>query len=230
MEFASIQTPAAAFVAGLITSLHCAGMCGPLACWLAPVRPEEDATTIFATYQTSRLLSYSTLGALAGALGQVPLARMSESALKYVPWLLVVFFLALALRVEKRLPKPVFAVRWLMKLQTWNRGRSRTTVAATLGLATPLVPCGPLYFLVAIAAMSGSALNGLEFMLAFGLGTLPLLWLAQAQFGWLRRWLSPASVVRLQVSVAALAALVIAWRLRSTLGLPGPSASEWVCF
>ena len=30
MEFAAVNSPAAAFVAGLVTSLHCAGMCGPL--------------------------------------------------------------------------------------------------------------------------------------------------------------------------------------------------------
>jgi uncharacterized protein len=230
MEFAGIQTPTAAFMAGLITSLHCAGMCGPLACWLSPVRPEEDGTTIFATYQTARLTSYGVLGAVAGGVGAMPLAWVSESAMRYVPWLLVLFFVALAFRVEKRLPKPLFAVRWLLRLQTWNRGRSRTTVAATLGLSTPLIPCGPLYFLIAIAALSGSAVRGVEFMLAFGLGTLPLLWFTQAQFGYVRKWLSPSAVVRLQVGMATVAALVIAWRLRSTVGLPGPSANGWVCF
>jgi hypothetical protein len=38
MEIAAVNSPAAAFVAGLVTSLHCAGMCGPLACALMPVR------------------------------------------------------------------------------------------------------------------------------------------------------------------------------------------------
>lgn len=41
MEFAAVNSPAAAFVAGLVTSLHCAGMCGPLACGLMPVRGDR---------------------------------------------------------------------------------------------------------------------------------------------------------------------------------------------
>jgi len=230
MEFAGIHTPSAAFVAGLVTSLHCAGMCGPLACWLSPVRADDDEATIFATYQSARLASYGLLGAIAGGVGALPLSWLSQGVVRFLPWALVLFFLALALRLEKRVPKPMFAVRWLLKLQTWNRGRSRIAVAATLGCATPLIPCGPLYFLVGIAALSGSVVRGLEFMLAFGLGTLPLLWFSQVQFGLLRRWLSPAAIVRVQVGIATVAALVIAWRLRSTLGFAGPTADAWVCF
>ncbi len=41
MEMAAVNSPAAAFVAGLITSLHCVGMCGPLACALMPVRKDQ---------------------------------------------------------------------------------------------------------------------------------------------------------------------------------------------
>ena len=67
-------------------------------------------------------------------------------------------------------------------------------------------------------------------MVAFGLGTLPLLWLVQSQFGWLRTKLSPVWLSRIQVGFAVAAALVISWRLRSTLGLPGPTASNWACF
>lgn len=229
MEFASIQSPAAAFVAGLVTSLHCAGMCGPLACWLTPARSDEDATSLRATYQGSRLVSYAALGAVAGAAGSIPLAWAGTEALRYAPWALVVFFLAVALRLDKRLRKPAFAVRALLALQTWARRRSRFTLAAVLGGATPLLPCGPLYFVVALAALSGSAVRGAEFMLAFGLGTLPLLWLVQAQFGWFQARLSPVWVSRLQVAFALAAALVITWRLRSTLGFAGPGPTQWLC-
>jgi sulfite exporter TauE/SafE len=98
-----------------------------------------------------------------------------------------------------------------------------------LGSATPLLPCGPLYFLVTIAALSGSAARGMEFMLAFGCGTLPLLWLAQANFGWLRRRVSPVWISRAQTALALAAAVIIAWRLRTTLGLPGTDSSQLPC-
>lgn len=230
MDFAGIQSPSSAFVAGLVTSLHCAGMCGPLACWLNPTRPGEDATTTYTVYQSSRLFSYSAVGALAGTIGAAPLAWLEGSWVRFLPWALVVFFLAVALRLDRRLRKPLFATRWSFKVQTWSRNKPRWVAAAALGTATPLLPCGPLYFVIALAALSGSAVRGIEFMLAFGLGTLPLLWLVQSQFGWARRKLSPVWISRIQVSVAVIAALVISWRLRGTLGFNGPTSSQWVCF
>lgn len=231
MEYAAINTPAAAFVAGLITSLHCAGMCGPLACSLMPVRGDRaDASTISTVYHLTRLTSYATLGALAGGLGRLPLTWVSQSALRWLPWVFVLGFLALALRWDRHLPKFAALGRYTFRLQAWLRGRSRTTAAAALGFATPLLPCGPLYFLVSLALLSGSALRGVEFMLAFGLGTLPLLWLAQTQFHWVRQKLSPLWLGRMRVALALTTALVIGWRLRATLGFAGPDPASFVCF
>jgi len=98
-----------------------------------------------------------------------------------------------------------------------------------MGGLTPLLPCGPLYFLIALSAMTGSALRGAEFMLAFGIGTVPLLWLAQSQFGWIRRHLSPLALARFQTGLAVVAALIISWRLRATLGFDGPSIENFLC-
>lgn len=230
MELASVQTPAAALMAGVVTSLHCAGMCGPLSCWITPVRPEDDGLTLAAAYQVSRIFGYTVLGAVAGAIGQAPLAWLGQDALRYFPWLVVLFLFAVGLGWEKRLPRPLALARLSFRLQAWLRGRSRLAVAATLGIATPILPCGPLYFLVAIAAFSGSALAGAEFMLCFGLGTLPLLWVVQSQFGRLRERLSPRGLARLQTALALVTALVMAWRLRGTLGLGGGGPGDWSCF
>lgn len=228
MEMPQIDSPAAAFVAGLVTSLHCAGMCGPLACWLTPTKPGEEAASVYSVYHGTRLAAYAVLGAAAGAIGQGPLALVGDRWVRYLPWALVVFFIVVALRWDKKLPQSGFlAGRWL-KLQQWLRGRSRYSAAAALGTATPLMPCGPLYFVAALAALSGSALRGMEFMLAFGLGTLPLLWIVQANFGWLRLRLSPAWIARLQVVLAVAAAVVISWRLRGTIGF-GAGAGPHSC-
>ncbi|MDP4692999.1 MAG: sulfite exporter TauE/SafE family protein, partial [Opitutales bacterium] len=58
-------------------------------------------------------------------------------------------------------------------------------------------------------------------------GTIPLLWLAQTQFMRLNGRLSPVTLVKVQRAVALIAALVVAWRLRTTLGIEG--AENWVC-
>jgi sulfite exporter TauE/SafE len=231
MELAAVHSPAAAFVAGLVTSLHCAGMCGPLACSLMPVKGDRsDAQTVSTVYHGARLTSYALLGALAGGLGRAPLTWVSQSALRWLPWVMVLFFVALALRWDRHLPKLAALGRVTFRLQGWLRGRSRTEAAAALGFATPLLPCGPLYFLVALALLSGSALHGVEVMLAFGLGTVPLLWLAQTQFHWVRQKLSPLWLDRARLTLALTTAAVIGWRLRGTLGFAGPDPASLICF
>lgn len=231
MELAAINSPAAAFVAGLVTSLHCAGMCGPLACGLMPVRADRaGAQTVSTVYHVSRLTGYGLLGALAGGLGSSPLQWVSQSALRWLPWLLVLFFIGLALRWDRHLPKIAALGRVTWKLQGWMRGRSRVEAAAALGFATPLLPCGPLYFVLALALLSGSALRGTEFMLAFGLGTVPLLWLAQTQFHWVRQKLSPLWLGRMRFTLALSTAAIIGWRLRATLGFSGPDPGSFICF
>ena len=231
MEFAAVNSPSAAFVAGIVTSLHCAGMCGPLACSLMPVRGDRaDAQTVSTVYHVSRLTSYTALGALAGGLGRLPLTWVSQSALRWLPWVTVIFFVALALKWERYIPKWAGCGRFMFQLQSWLRGRPRTQAAAALGFATPLLPCGPLYFLIALATLSGSALRGVEFMLAFGLGTVPLLWLAQSQFQWMRTKLSPLWLARTRVALALMTAAVVGWRLRSTLGFEGPDPAAFICF
>jgi sulfite exporter TauE/SafE len=230
MEFASVSTPAAAFVAGLVTSLHCAGMCGPLACAVVPVRREQgDAATSATAYHLARLAGYSVLGAVAGGLGRLPLSFLSSSAGRWLPWLGVLFFVALALRWDRHLPKfPAFG-RWAIRWSAHWRGRPPALAAAALGLATPLFPCGPLYFMVALALLSGSAIRGVEFMLAFGLGTVPLLWLVQTQFGRLQRRLPPRWIVRARFALAMAAAAIIALRLSGTFGGGTSSPSCFLC-
>jgi len=231
MELAAVNSPSAALAAGLVTSLHCAAMCGPLSCALMPVRGDRaDAHTVSTVYHLTRLAGYTTLGAVVGGVGRAPLLLVSQSALRWLPWVLVFFFIGLALRLDRHLPKVAVLGRLTWKLQAWLRGRSRVQAAAAMGFATPLLPCGPLYFILALALLAGSAARGAEVMLAFGLGTVPLLWLAQTQFHWVRQKLSPRWLGRLRIALALTVAGIISWRLRATLGFPGPDPLNFVCF
>ena len=230
-ELASLHSAAAAFVAGLVTSLHCAGMCGPLACAVVPVQGDRaDAQIVSSLYHLTRLAGYAMLGALFGALGQAPVAWLGSGVARYFPWLLVMFFEVVAFRWDRHLPRvPVLGDVYL-RVHGWGRTRSPVAAAMALGLATPLLPCGPLYLLVAVAGLAGSALRGVEFMLAFGLGTVPLLWFVQTNFHWIRLKLPPVWIGRVQMGVALVSAVLIAWRLRATLGFDGPAlAVPGVC-
>ena len=230
MNLAAVNSAPAAFMAGIVTSIHCAAMCGPIACWLMPKREREDQTTLYLAYQGSRLAAYAVLGGFMGWLGQVPLMLVKQSALSYLPWALVVFFLLIAFGLDRHWKKPFALTRLGWKVVQRAQGRSATGAALILGAATPLLPCGPLYLMAALAGLTGSPEKGMTFMLAFGLGTLPLLWLTQLFLSRFRGKLQPVWLSRIQRGLAAAAALVIAWRLRGTLGF-GPEASgEWICF
>lgn len=230
MELAAVNTPAAAFVAGLVTSLHCAGMCGPLACLLGSKPGEQvDASTIHATYHGSRLAAYAVLGALAGGLGAAPVAWFDAPLVRVLPWVMVAYFVGVAFKLGNRLPRVALLGRVQLALRGWVRGKPGLHVAAAMGAATPLLPCGPLYFLVAMATFAGSAAGGAELLLAFGLGTVPLLWLAQANVGWLRARLTPPTLGHARTALALVAAGVMVWRLRGDFGLMAPTLEDWIC-
>jgi len=230
-ELAGITGPGSALLAGLVTSLHCAGMCGPLACSLMPAqRDGTDPQTVATVYHLSRLTGYTLLGALVGGIGRVPLSFLGEGWMRYLPWLLVLFFIAVAVRFDQRLPRVPLLGRAYGAIAARLRGGSRLRAAGLLGFATPLLPCGPLYFLLSLALLSGSALRGAETLLAFGLGTVPLLWLAQSNYHLIRVRLGPVWLGRIQTALALTVAAVLVWRLRGTLGLGGPGVNDFVCF
>ncbi|MCS7063373.1 MAG: sulfite exporter TauE/SafE family protein [Methylacidiphilales bacterium] len=221
-DLGHIQGTWPAFIAGVVTSFHCVGMCGPLTCLFArlDMTPSHRGISI-SLYHGSRLLSYTVLGALAGGIGAVPFASYAQSWAHYLPWLMVFVFLLLSLGWEPHIPKHSCGTShtWSMfrlglKLPPW-------WASIMVGLSTPLLPCGPLYLLLGAALLSGSATRGAEIMFTFGLGTVVLLWISQWQ--WLR-WqtrLSSLWVKRLQRGLALCGAAFIAARL-----LAGPSLAD----
>lgn len=230
VNLGEINSPTAALVAGLITSMHCAGMCGPLACVLMPVKGDRaDVQTVSTIYHVTRVASYALLGTLAGGFGHFLSGFLHATVIRWLPWLMVLFFIGLAFQWERHIPRLAALSRTTMRIHAWLRGRSRNQAAAMLGFATPLLPCGPLYFVLAASLLAGSALKGMEFMLAFGLGTIPLLWLAQTQFQWVREKLSPLWLARMRIGLGLTVAIAVAWRLRGTLGFEGPDLHNFVC-
>jgi sulfite exporter TauE/SafE len=181
----ALLSPVAAFVAGALVSLHCVGMCGPLSCALIGQKKGCSALPAHGVYHVGRLISYATLGALAGALGSHVVSWVGEHPARYAPWALAAFFVALALNLDG------FFTRWQAKsgvgrgiVQRAYRlsGHAR---GFSLGVLTPLIPCGPLYLMLWATTMSGSASQGALVMFCFASGTLPLMLLAQSGWAWL---------------------------------------------
>ncbi|MFT3992537.1 MAG: sulfite exporter TauE/SafE family protein [Luteolibacter sp.] len=221
----TIHTTLGALVAGLVTSVHCLGMCGPMVCGMAAMPATERERTLGAVaYHVARLSAYAMIGAACGALGRQPLQWFFDSPLAVLPWVLVAVFLIFGFGLEKKLPRPVALLKWTSKLRFRAAKLHPIQRGAVMGMMTPLLPCGPLYLLFGASLLAGSGWRGAEFALAFGLGTVPLLWVAQAQLHLLKRRVSPRTMLRVQRSLALVAAVVVAWRLHGTL--PGLEAAS----
>lgn len=222
-----MTTTAAALVAGLATSLHCVGMCGPIACGLGTLaKSEGERLTAASLYHGSRLLSYAIIGAICGALGQQPLKWFFDSPVVLLPWVMVAVLLIMAFGLDKKIPRPAILNRFTARARFKACKLSACGGATAMGLLTPFLPCGPLYLVFGTALLAGSAAKGAEFTLAFGLGTVPLLWLAQHQFHRLRAKMTPLAMGRMRRGLALVTALVLMVRLHGTIPVMAADAPE----
>ena len=185
------------FFAGLAGSMHCIGMCGAFACGLgADARGAAASLQRHLVYNLGRVASYCFLGAVVGHLGLLLVELGVHS-----PWGIVgqraLALLSGALMV-------VVGLQFLgllrhRRLQRFSAGADAVVLAlrrlvAAPGPAAPLalgvlngfLPCPLVYAFVAQTATCGSALNGLQLMATFGLGTFPAM-LAMGGVGWWRR-------------------------------------------
>ena len=207
---ADITGPLAALVAGMVTSLHCAAMCGPLACSACTRRNGEGSLSAALIYHGSRLTAYTLVGLAAGLIGRRLSDALTGGATRMVAWVFLLFFLVVLTGLDKRfrLPAPAGALNWMRGFTgSWStRGK-----AGALGFFTPLLPCAPLYFAVAAAGISGSMAAGGLTMAAFGLGTVPLLFVLQSQFSRLRRQWSPTTMdyARRGLALASIVVLLL---------------------
>ena len=188
----------AVFVASLLGSGHCAGMCGPFVAmtglhpgprrrpsrwrlWIGP-------TTTWA-YQGGRLVAYVTLGALAGLAGSAldgaaDLVGVQQAATRLAGLGMIVWGGLALLRAGgwagSRAPRagntPSWAARVLARARArLGRERARAPAAFALGAAASLMPCGWLYAFVVTASGTASAPWGAVTMAAFWLGSVPAL-------------------------------------------------------
>ncbi|HEY8962427.1 MAG TPA: sulfite exporter TauE/SafE family protein [Luteolibacter sp.] len=220
-------TLAGALLTGLAASLHCVGMCGPLACGVGMfAKSEGERMAAACAYHGGRLTAYTIIGTICGALGKQPLSWFFDSPAVLLPWALVAALVFVASGLDKKLPKPAFLLRFTARARLKTRTMPVVAGAGVTGLLTPFLPCGPLYAMFLALMASGSAARGAETALAFGLGTVPLLWLAQRQFQRLHGKLTPTVLARIQRGLALVTALVLAVRLHGTVPLNGGSREE----
>lgn len=219
LNAATIDSATAAFIAGLVTSPHCVGMCGPIGCATLPLGQSESSLAwATASYHLTRALAYMLIGLLAGVVGGSALDALGAAPTRILPWLMVAMLLVVALRLDRYFPKPKAWGGLFSKLSRRVRTLPRWLLGAGLGALTPLLPCGPLYLIFTVALFSGNALRGAEIGLGFALGTIPLLALFQTGFFRYQGKFSPSALRWTQCVFALAAAGLITYRMIASNG------------
>lgn len=168
-----------AFMLGLAGSLHCVGMCGPIA--LALPRPPGSRGSLLlgrVLYNLGRAATYAVLGAVFGLLGQTLLVAGWQRALSIAAGVLILAYLLSNQWGRGRWSMESALLRFIAPVQrALGRLLSRSAPGSLLliGLLNGLLPCGLVYVALAGAAATGSAPLGAGFMALFGLGTTPMM-------------------------------------------------------
>ncbi len=180
----------AVFLASLLGSLHCAGMCGPFVAFATlrikgtSPRPQSGGFTLQFAYHTGRLLAYAVLGALAGVLGAtlnlggslVGIGRLAGFTAGILLVLVGTTRILSLLGVRfPNVPGSSLLRRAIARGQATASRYTPLHRAWAIGLLTAVLPCGWLYAFVAVAAGTGNAFWGLATMIVFWSGTVPIL-------------------------------------------------------
>ncbi len=164
---------------GLVGSLHCIGMCGPIAISL-PLGNKSWGRRTFGglVYNLGRILTYGLLGAIFGFLGKgIELAGLQRWASILIGFIMVLSVIAPALFTKKiKLEHILFgyAGRMIGKFRKLFKINSLPSLFL-IGLLNGILPCGLVYVALAGAINTNQIIGGVIYMVVFGLGTLPVM-------------------------------------------------------
>jgi sulfite exporter TauE/SafE/copper chaperone CopZ len=178
------------FLVGILTSVHCVAMCGGIVlsqCLPAGSAGSEGsngdggpALTATSTlrpgllYNSGRVVSYTLVGGLAGALGSVvSFSGWARGAIAVVAGLVM---MVMGIQMLGLFPG---LARFIPRIPRFLRTRAESAKQGKgpflVGLLNGLMPCGPLQAMQIYALGTGSLLLGAASMFFFSLGTVPLL-------------------------------------------------------
>ncbi|MBE7720572.1 MAG: heavy metal transporter [Lacrimispora celerecrescens] len=171
------------FVIGLVTSVHCVAMCGGINLSQCIPHsgeggPEKSRFSTFRPtflYNLGRVISYTAVGFLVGALGSVvTFSNTLQGVLKLLAGIFMVIMGINMLgifpwlrRLNPRMPQ-IFA-------RKIDKEKSKNNSPLIVGLLNGLMPCGPLQAMQIYALSTGNPFSGALSMFLFSLGTVPLM-------------------------------------------------------
>jgi len=168
-----------AIVIGLVGSLHCAGMCGPIAVAL-PLSTDSWTGKVAGSllYNIGRTITYGFLGLVFGLAGMgLSLGGLQQWASIGLGIIMILSVVVPRIaRIGSAAEKAVDRVsRWMTgAFSRLFRIRSHGSLF-TIGLLNGFLPCGLVYVALAGAVVAGNARDGALYMVLFGLGTIPMM-------------------------------------------------------
>lgn len=170
-----------ALVLGLAGSLHCAGMCSPLAMAVTARKPFMLHKVV---YNTGRVLIYGLMGILAAAFGSLFSLTAYQGVLSFA---MGAIFLLMGVGAITGVNIPLFTAgvnKLTIKLKQlfgfWLH-KKQTSAVFVMGMLNGLLPCGLTYLALTYCFILPAATDGFIFMLLFGIGTWPVM----VGFSWL---------------------------------------------
>ncbi len=171
-----------ASVLGLLGSLHCLGMCGPIA-FVLPLDRESQTKKVLQLfiYHAGRLLAYGTIGILFGFLGKSLSIFGMQQKLSIGIGALMILLVLIPSRFFNtyKMAKPIYSVLGKIKSKLGAEFKKKTPDAfLTIGFLNGFLPCGLVYMALLGAIALGNPWQGGLYMVLFGLGTIPLMTVA----------------------------------------------------
>jgi len=168
-----------AFTLGLFGSLHCVGMCGPIALLIPLQRQRKGLRYLqLGAYFIGKTLTYALMGLLFGLVGEgVFIAEYQQEFSIFAGLLMILMglFSLLHLRV-KGLGNPLLKGFSILKNALGKQLSKKTlTSSLSIGFLNGFLPCGLVYTALFGALAMGNWWGSMIYMTAFGVGTIPLM-------------------------------------------------------
>ena len=176
-------------VAFLSSFSHCVGMCSgflSLQTLFFKGKNKIEILMLSTFYSLARIFAYVVLGALFGAFGAVISFSMQARGLIFFIVGLVIAFIGIALLFRGGLLKFVEnqkALNFVVRIAKTRIQKKNLTNFLLLGFLNGFLPCGVVYYFLALGILSANFIDSAFIMLVFGLCTLPAMLLASFVFG-----------------------------------------------
>ena len=169
----------AGFILGLLGSLHCIGMCGPIAMILPVSKTNTTKKHIqILLYHFGRIVTYSLLGTVFGLVGKGLLLTGVQQQLSIIIGILMILLIVFP-KISHTLTfkiSPLTTVLNKLKLQLGLYLKKESYYAIfTIGFFNGFLPCGMVYLALVGAIAMESLFESTLYMFLYGLGTVPLL-------------------------------------------------------